>query len=158
MRLLGKNLYIAKKKANEIHEIEISGTVFYGKSGNSDILQEGEIDLKKDVYACLYYGQLRTIVFIVQKDTAYMVSLVLAEQSQFRELLGMIKAANPSLELSEQNAKINGYAMSVVAKLNEGVTVKILETKEEEGVKCCPKCGMQCDPNIPYCMECGASV
>ena len=158
MRLVGKNLYIVNKKANQVQEIEVKGTVFQAQNENQETFSAGEIDLSKDVYACLYYSQLRTIVFVVQKENAYMVSLVLAEQSQFENLLEMIKAANPSLELSEQNAKINGYAMSVVAKLNEGVAVKILETKEEETVKCCPECGMQCDPNIPYCMECGTSV
>ncbi len=151
MKLLGKNLYIANKKAQQLQEIEIKGTIL-------ETVPMEEIDLSKEVYACLYYVQLNTIVFIVQKEIAYMASLVLADAEQFRDILKKIKEACPSLELSEQNAKINGYAMSVVAKLNEGVTVKILETKAEDAVKCCPACGMECDPNIPYCMECGASV
>lgn len=158
MRLLGKNLYIANKKANQVQEIEINETMLYAKNEKQEILQTGCIDLRKDVYACLYYGQLNTIVFIIQKEIAYMASFVLADAEQFRDILKKIKEVSPDLELSEQNAKINGYAMSVVTKLNEGVTVKILETKEGEKVKCCPECGMQCDPNIPYCMECGASV
>lgn len=151
MKLLGKNLYIANKKAKQLQEIEIKGTIL-------ETVPMEEIDLSKEVYACLYYVQLNTIVFIVQKEIAYMASLVFTDAEQFRDILKKIKEACPSLELSEQNAKINGYAMSVVAKLNEGVTVKILETKAEDAVKCCPECGMECDPNIPYCMECGASV
>lgn len=151
MKLLGKNLYIANKKAQQVQEIEIKGETL-------EIVSMEAIDLSKETYACLYYGQLKTIVFIVQRESAFMASLVLEDKNQFEELLKQLKSACPSLELSEQNAKINGYAMSVVAKLNEGVAVKILETKEEEKVKCCPECGMQCDPNIPYCMECGASV
>lgn len=151
MKLLGKNLYIANKKAQQVQEIEIKGETL-------EIVSMEAIDLSKETYACLYYGQLKTIVFIVQRESAFMASLVLEDKNQFEDLLKQLKAACPTLELSEQNAKINGYAMSVVAKLNEGVAVKILETKEEEKVKCCPECGMQCDPNIPYCMECGASV
>ena len=158
MRLQGKNLFIANKKASRVQEIEINGTIFSAKDENETILQASEMDLDKDVYACLYYGQLNTIVFIVQKDTAYMASFVLEDKAQYEEILKLIRTASPSLEISEQNAKINGYALSVVAKLNEGVTVKILETKAEETIKCCPECGMQCDPNIPFCMECGASV
>ena len=158
MRLQGKNLFIANKKASRVQEIEINGTIFSSKDENETILQASEMDLDKDVYACLYYGQLNTIVFIVQKDTAYMASFVLEDKAQYEEILKLIKIASPSLEISEQNAKINGYALSVVAKLNEGVTVKILETKAEETIKCCPECGMQCDPNIPFCMECGTSV
>ena len=158
MRLQGKNLFIANKKASKVQEIEINGTMFGAKDENQITLQAAEMDLDKDVYACLYYYQLNTIVFIVQKDTAYMASFVLEDKSQYEEILEMIRTASPSLEISEQSAKINGYALSVVAKLNEGVTVKILETKAEETIKCCPECGMQCDPNIPFCMECGASV
>lgn len=151
MKLSGKNLYIANKKAQQVQEIEIKGETL-------EIVSMEAIDLSKETYACLYYSQLKTIVFIVQRESAFMASLVLEDKNQFEDLLKQLKAACPTLELSEQNAKINGYAMSVVAKLNEGVAVKILETKEEEKVKCCPECGMQCDPNIPYCMECGASV
>ena len=151
MKLLGKNLFIANKKAQQLQEIEIKGTIL-------ETVPMEDIDLSKDVYACLYYGQLNTIVFIVQKEIAYMASLVLADAEQFRDILKRIKEACPSLELSEQNAKINAYAKSLVEKLQEGVAVTVIDIKKETDVKCCPVCGMQCDPNIPYCMECGASV
>ena len=156
--LTGKNLYIVNKKPQNVLRIENSGTNLYIKNSENTILNEGKIDLSEDVYTCLYCKQIKNIIFIIKKDTVFSASLILAEESAFNSALILIKTACPALELSEQNAKINGYAASVVEKLQEGVSVKIMETKEEKSIKCCPVCGMQCDPNIPYCMECGASV
>lgn len=156
--LQGKNLYIVNKKPQLVAKVEFEASVLRMLDEKANLLESGKIDLGQSVYAGLYCKQLRNITFIINGESPYSVSLIIAEDSKFDEVLQLIKTACPSLELIEQNAKINGYAASVVEKLQEGVTVKILETKEEEKVKCCPMCGMQCDPNIPYCMECGASV
>ena len=156
--LTGKNLYIANKKPQSVTSIERVDEVFMLKDEQGYLLTEGEINLKQDIHACLYCKQLKNITFIINKDTAFSTSLLVAEDALFETILGIVKEANPALELSEQNVKINGYAASVVAKLQEGVTITIMDTKEETGIKCCPVCGMQCDPNIPYCMECGAAV
>ena len=156
--LTGKNLYIANKKPQSVISIESVDEVLLLKGEQGSVLIEGEINLRKDIHACLYCKQLKNITFIINKDTACSTSLLVAENELFETILDMIREANPTLELSEQNAKINGYAASIVAKLQEGVTVTIMDTKEETSIRCCPVCGMQCDPNIPYCMECGAAV
>lgn len=157
LNLKGKNLYIFNKKPQRAEVLKSEGTSFkiLGEQGN--VLDGGEIDLKNDLHACLYCKLLKNIVFIVKKEKAYHTSLLLADEIQFESVLEMIRAAEPEVQFSEQNAKINGYAASVVDKLQEGVKITIIETKEEK-VKCCPVCGMECDPNIPYCMECGAPV
>ena len=71
--------------------------------------------------------------------------------------MSFVKEVFPMLEFSEQGKKINGYASSLVEKLEAGITVTIIETKDVKEIFC-PECGMQCDSNIPYCLECGASV
>lgn len=156
--LKGKNLYIANKKPQSVTDIENIDEVFLLKDNQGYLLEQGKINLKKDLHACLYCKQLRNITFIINRDRVFSTSILVAEDELFERVLDIIKEANPALELSEQNAKINGYAASVVAKLQEGVAVTIMETKEEESIQFCPVCGMQCDPNIPYCMECGAPV
>jgi len=158
LHLNGKNLYIVKKKPQQDDIIEIISNVLKLKDKEGNILKQGQIDLQQDTYACLYCRQLKNITFIVCKEGVFSASLIMAEETQFEAVLKLIGEACPTLEPSEQNAKINGYAASLVEKLQEGVTVTIMDTKEEESIKCCPVCGMQCDPNIPYCMECGASV
>lgn len=155
--LTGRNLYIADKKAVKTDKFKIEGMTVEILSGE-EILSKGKIDLGKDAYACLFCKQLKNITFIIQKAEVYSTSLIMADESEFEKILEQIKMAYPALELSEQNAKINGYAASVVEKLQEGIMVTIMDTKQEARIKYCPVCGMQCDPNIPYCMECGASV
>lgn len=160
--LSGKNLYIVEKKPQFIYKVERNGLYILLKNEKNEILQRGDIDLEKEVHVGLYCRRLKNITLIVKRkkdsvEEIFSGAMIFAEEEQFDKALEMIKAIAPTLQMSEQNAKINGYAVSVLEKLKEGITVTIMETKEEK-VKCCPLCGMECDPNIPYCMECGASV
>jgi len=63
-----------------------------------------------------------------------------------------------NVEFSEQNKKINGYASALVEKMRDGIELTIVDSTDTVKVPICPECGMQCDPSIPYCMECGASI
>lgn len=156
--LSGKNLFIIDKKPQIAGRIYNQEAILLFKNDEGEVLEHGKLDLQRDLYACLYCKQLKNITFIVKKDSAFAVSLIVADEIQFESVLRLIREACPELELSEQNAKINGYVNSLVEKLKEGVAVTIMDTKEESAIKYCSVCGMQCDPNIPYCMECGASV
>jgi len=151
----GKNLYIVDKTPQMVRQIEVNKDAAV-LSGPDGILNKGIIDLQKELHACLFCRQLNNITFITKSADIYSSSLILSEEKDFEEILKQLKTV-ALVELSEQNAKINGYAASVVEKLKEGITVTIMETKEEK-IKCCPVCGMQCDPNIPFCMECGTPV
>ncbi len=157
LRLDGRNLYIVNKKPQTVVDIEVHGEILFLKNDKGVLLENSEINLKKDIYACLFCRQLKNITLIVKGKNVFSGALILADDVQFEAVLDMIKKEVPELELHEQNAKINGYAASVVEKLLEGTNVAIMETKEVT-VKCCSVCGMECDPNIPYCMECGAAV
>ncbi len=158
LNLVGRNLYIVNKKPQLVAKIESIGTVINIMDVEENIVEHGQIDLQQDLYACLYCKQLKNITFIINSERVYSASIIVGEEFQFDDVLQLIREAYPELELSEQNAKINGYAASLVEKFQEGIAVTIVDMKEENEVKCCPVCGMQCDPNIPYCMECGASV
>lgn len=146
--LSGRNLWIVDKKPQTILEIKYS----------NGMLQLGAEDFAvKDVYAALYCAELRNITFIVQNENIHQMTLVLETAELFEKVMNFIKTSCSELEFSEQGKKINGYASALVEKLKEGITVTIIDTKDTKEVFC-PECGMQCDPNIPYCLECGASV
>ncbi len=157
LQLNGRNLYIVNKKPQMAFEVEINGAELLLRDKENKILEDGKINLKEDIYACLFCRQLRNITFVVNSKKIFSGALILFDEMQFETVLVLLQKEYPDLSVSEQNAKINGYAASVVEKLQEGTKVTIMETKEES-VKCCPVCGMECDPNIPYCMECGAPV
>lgn len=148
MELQGRNLWIVDKKPQALSDICYSGDKLYiGK----------ESFTLKEVYAALFCTELRNITFITQNDKVHQMTLVLETAELFESVFQYLKNNCPELEFNEQGKKINGYAASLVEKLEEGITVTIIETKDVKEIFC-PECGMQCDPNIPYCLECGASV
>lgn len=148
MVLSGRNLWIVDKKPQVLSEINYTDGKF----------QMGTMSFNaSEVYAALYCIELRNVTFIVQNDSIHQMTLVLETAELFENVMSFLRTVCPELEFNEQGKKINGYASSLVEKLKEGITVTIIETKDVKEIFC-PECGMQCDPNIPYCLECGASV
>ncbi len=148
MEVSGRNLWIVDKKPQALSDICYS----------DDKLQIGKESFSlKEVYAALFCKELRNITFVIQNDKIHQMTLVLETAELFEKVFQYLKDNCPNLEFNEQGKKINGYASSLVEKLEEGITVTIIETKDVKEIFC-PECGMQCDPNIPYCLECGASV
>ena len=110
------------------------------------------------IHVCLYCETIKNITIIVCADEIYKASLVLDTKEQFENTLKLLKSTYKSVDFSEQNKKINGYATALVEKLTAGIELTIVDSSDTVKVPICPECGMQCDPSIPYCMECGASI
>ena len=85
------------------------------------------------------------------------VALILNDET-FTGVLGFLQANCKNVSFSEQDKKINGYATALVEKMKDGIELTIVDSTDTVKVPICPECGMQCDPTIPYCMECGASI
>jgi len=123
------------------------------------LIEEAGVKISVDkIHVCLYCETLKNITIIVCADEIYKASLVLDTKEQFENTLKLLKATYKSVDFSEQNKKINGYATALVEKLTVGIELTIVDSSDTVKVPICPECGMQCDPSIPYCMECGASI
>jgi len=123
------------------------------------LIEEAGVKISVDkIHVCLYCETLKNITIIVCADEIYKASLVLDTKEQFENTLKLLKATYKSVDFSEQNKKINGYATALVEKLTAGIELTIVDSSDTVKVPICPECGMQCDPSIPYCMECGASI
>lgn len=146
----GKNLYIENKKAERFYDVVMENGIIY-VDGKEKIVS-------RDIYACLSCKRLKNVTWIMKGTESYTVSFIFEKKDDYEKFLEMIQKEFPMLRLSRQNQKITGYAAAITAKLREGIETEIIDTEEETKILCCPVCGMQCDPNIPYCMECGASV
>lgn len=145
-----KNLYIENKNPHRFEKLAIE---------TGKILTDGrEVVCGRDIYACLYCEKLKNITFIVRGEEVKVSSFIFDDEDGFQMFLTMIRKELPEILMSEQNRKITGYAFAVAEKLRIGIETTIIASKDEETVSCCPVCGMQCDPNIPYCMECGSEV
>lgn len=111
-----------------------------------------------DIYVCFYYEGLKNITLVVKNRQVYSVTLILKETKEYKKILNSLQEELANVQFSQQDKKINGYAAAIIEKLREGIETGIVDAVEEKNVKCCPVCGMECDPNIPYCMECGTEV
>lgn len=143
------NLCIINKKAETFNEVAIDAETVS--------VSDKKISVK-EIYSCLHCEELRNITLVVQDENIFKVSLIFENVADFKDVLELLKRNCTSAIISAQNIKINGYATALVEKLQEGIAVTIIDTKEDKSIMYCPDCGVQCDPNIPYCMECGASL
>lgn len=154
----GKNIFIINKKPQFFSTLTLSGSEIALKSDSGSILQNTPVTLGKNIYACLYCDKLKNITLIVKEPDPYTASIIFSEESVYKEALKSLKKNAPSLLFSPQNEKINGYAAGITEKLAEGIEIKIIDAQKEDSIVYCPLCGTQCDPGIPYCMECGAEL
>ena len=145
------SLYIVNKVPKKFNEIEVAEKTIVIKEAGA------EIPVDK-IHVCLHCETLRNITLIVCADEIYKASLVMDTAEQFTQSLNLLKSTYKNVEFSEQNKKINGYATALVEKLQDGIELTIVDSTDTVKVPICPECGMQCDPSIPYCMECGAAI
>ena len=145
------SLYIVNKIPKKFNEIEVNEKEILIKEA------EAAIPVEK-IHVCLHSETLKNITIIVCADKTYKASLVMDTKEQFEKNLNLLKFTCKTVEFSEQNKKINGYATAIVDKLKAGIELTIVDSTDKVKVPICPECGMQCDPSIPYCMECGASI
>lgn len=157
LTLNGRNLVIKDQKATTFHEIELTDEMLMVLDEQGAALAEGTI-VAEEVHACMYCEMLRNITWILVGEEIEKITMAFEKKEEFSQVLKTIRGTYKSLEISEQNKKINGYATALVEKMKAGIELHIVESSDEVKVPICPVCGMQCDPDIPYCMECGASV
>ena len=144
------NLCIVDKKPEKFKELTLL---------ESRILVEDKMEIAIDnVYACLYFEGLKNITFIVRGEKVHNVTLLYKESEEYQKKLKSLQENYKDIKFSQQDKKINGYAAAIIEKLREGIETGIVDAIVEKNIKECPVCGMECDPNIPYCMECGAEV
>ena len=144
------NLCIVDKKPEKFKELTLL---------ESRILVEDKMEIAIDnVYACLYFEGLKNITFIVRGEKVHNVTLLYKESEEYHKKLKSLQENYKDIKFSQQDKKINGYAAAIIEKLREGIETGIVDAIVEKNIKECPVCGMECDPNIPYCMECGAEV
>ena len=143
------NLLIINKKAKAFEGLTVDAN---GVNAADALIAVNEI------HTCLYCESLKNITIVVNGAGIYTATFVFEDEEQFKGALKDMRAGWTTVEFSEQNKKINGYAKALVEKLEAGIELTIIDSSDEVKEIICPECGMQCDPNIPYCMECGASV
>lgn len=157
LQLDGKNICILNKRPEYFKEVFLIRDRFIFKGADGSILSVGAV-AGNHILACLHCEQLRNITILSDDGEYKKITFILDNKDNFEQLLDLFEAVCNEEIISAQNKKINGYSTALVEKLKDGIKLVIVETKEQEDVTLCPVCGMQCEPGIPYCMECGAII
>lgn len=144
------NQCIINKKPQKFEELSVeAGSVFIDGKAIVEV---------EDIYVCFYCEELRNITILIKNEQVYNVTIIAKEINKFTKFLYNLQQKLTTVRFSQQDKKINGYAAAIAEKLREGIEVGIVDAAADTRVKCCPVCGMECDPSIPYCMECGEPV
>ena len=157
LHLDGKNICILNKKPEYFKEVFLIRDRFIFKSADGSILSVGAV-AGNHILACLHCEQLRNITILSDDGEYKKITFILDNKDNFEQLLDLFEAVCDEEMISAQNKKINGYSTALVEKLKDGIKLTIVETREQGDITLCPACGMQCEPGIPYCMECGANI
>ncbi|MDD5823115.1 MAG: hypothetical protein PUD55_01625 [Firmicutes bacterium] len=152
-------VYIRDKKPQIVSEAMISPRAIILK-GPKSVLDHGVINVADGIYACMYSDDIRYISIVTAGSDSRVLTLYCDAQSDYESLLDTIRSSCSSLTISSQNNKLNSYANSVAEKLRIGVELRIVDAKDDDDSVICPGCGVANDwnPNMPYCMECGAAL
>ncbi len=144
-------LYIVNKKAQEFEGLKVIKKIV--------LIEGADARFSTDkVRVCLYCELLRNITLVIDAGECYKLTFLMENDQKFQEMLAILKEACKNTEIVEQNKKINGYASGLVKKIKAGMEIDVRQSTDKVNVPICPECGMQCDPDIPYCMECGAMI
>lgn len=157
-RYTGKNYHIVDKKAQFLQELAVGDGWFLARGEDGAVLVPGIIRGGEQVYGILFCDSLRNLTLVLRTPAVHIVTLIFVEEAAYEEAKALLKTLFQGKRFSAQNFKINSYARSIAEKLADGVELQIVDAVFAESVVVCPECGMQCEPGMAYCMDCGAEL
>lgn len=156
--LQGRGTQVLHKKASPFASVEVAEDGLRLIDRDGEILYPGYAGEQNEIVAWLYADRQKNLTMIVQKPDPDMMTLLFVKEEDYKHVKELLKRAFPDAVWSKQNEKINGYASTLVEKLKEGTTLRVIDAIDEEEMLRCPVCGMQVEPGMAYCMECGAEL
>lgn len=159
MNYNNRSIYVRDKKPQTFTEALISPRTIILRD-NGQVLDHGIINLATGTYAILYCEDICNISIITNGSDSKVLTLFISDKDEFASTVDAIKAEAIGLTISPQNNKLNSYAVSVSEKLQSGIEIRIFDAQDDDDKVECPSCGVlnDWDPNLPYCMECGATL
>lgn len=156
--LQGRGTQVLHKKASPFVVIEVAEGGLRLKNSEGEVLYPGEAGEQNEIFAWLYANRQKNLTMIVRKPDPDMMMLLFIKEEDYKRVKELLMKAFPHAVWSRQNEKISGYASVLVEKLKEGTSLQVIDAVDEEEMLRCPECGMQVEPGMAYCMECGAEL
>lgn len=156
--LQGRGTQVLHKKAAIFTVIEVKEGGLRLMNSEGEVLYPGEAGNQNEVFAWLYADRQKNLTMIVRKPDPDMMMLLFMKEEDYEKVKTLLMQSFPDAVWSRQNEKIGGYASTLVEKLKEGTSLQVIDAVDEEDMLRCPECGMQVEPGMAYCMECGAEL
>lgn len=156
--MVKNNYLIINKKPQIFDSVKLSGKAAVFTDTDGKPLDYGVLILDDSIYTMLVCSSFRLAVLVIDRHGERTVEGIFWDSDRgYEEGVSAISAA-AGLRPSKQDTKINSYACSIAAKLNDGVHVKVTEPVDESDMIVCPECGMLNPKGSPYCLDCGAAL
>lgn len=156
--MIANNYLIINKKPQKFAAMRIAGraAVFTGDDGKP--VDFGVLALDESIYAMLVCSEFRLVMLVIDRHGERKVEGIfwLTDEEHEACVRGISEAAG--LRPSVQDIKINSYAWSIAAKLDQGVRIRVTDAIDDSDMAVCPECGMLNPKGTEYCLDCGAEL
>jgi len=156
--MISSNYLIINKRPQKFDSMRIAGRTAVFTDANGRPVDFGVLALDDSIYAMLICREFRIAMLVIDRHGERKVEgLLWRSDADYEECIAGIADA-AGLRPSVQDTKINSYAWSVAAKLDQGVRIRVTDAVDGSAMISCPECGMMNPKGTEYCLECGAEL
>ena len=156
--MIASNYLIINKKPQKFAAMRIAGRAAVFTDACGKPVDFGVLALDDSIYTMLVCNEFRLAMLVIDRHGERRVEGIfwLTDEDYETCVKGLAEAAG--LRPSVQDSKINSYAWSIAAKLDQGVRIRVTDAVNDSDMTVCPDCGMLNPKGAEYCLECGAEL
>lgn len=156
--MITNNYLIINKKPQKFAGMRIAGRAAVFTDADGKPVDFGVLALDDSIYTMLVCNEFRLAMLVIDRHGERRVEGIfwLTDEDYEACVARLAKAAG--LRPSVQDTKINSYAWSIAAKLDQGVKIRVTDAVDDSDMTVCPECGMLNPKGTEYCLECGAEL
>lgn len=156
--MIANNYLIINKKPQKFAAMRIAGRAAVFTDDDGKPVDFGVLALDESIYAMLVCSEFRLVMLVIDRHGERKVEGIfwLTDEEHEACVRGISEAAG--LRPSVQDTKINSYAWSIAAKLDQGVRIRVTDAIDDSDMAVCPECGMFNPKGTEYCLDCGAEL